>query len=302
MRRRVLRHRQCLHHPRVGKVGAAAEVDEGSAAVRRARRSFRHLIHDGIGLEGRVGEHLEGLIFGHHQPLEHLLLLCDPRYLLFELRCVACFDSRMVGSAGIVEEPPVCRWSDHEEGAKRDFERLPEDVRTRVPEHLLAPRVVEFEELERARRLENTREIPGLSIDQTRDGRVCEPRRNAASKSQGRRLELHAVHHLAVRERDLDGLLLPRARLLLGSHSRYNPLVHSEAVRHEARQLLLNRATSRFRARHRRLAILASTQNQNRTSGSSCKATRFRATRRHAPRDVGFALCVEVGGEVGGGA
>lgn len=80
--------------------------------------------------------------------------------------------------------------------------------------NLLAPRVVEFEELERARRLENTREIPGLSIDQTRDGRVCEPRRNAASKSQGRRLELHAVHHLVWVARALAISQIARVELL----------------------------------------------------------------------------------------
>ena len=212
-------------------VRATAEVDQGAAAVRRARGTVGHLGLDDLALVLVVGEHIERVLLGELEALERLLLLDDEVHELLDVGKVLG-GYRLLGARHrhVVVEAAwlVDRRADAQEALVAALECLAQDVRRRVPEGVLALGRVEHKELELAVGLERALQVPRLAVDAGHHGVLCEAGRDRRSNVERRRLPRDSVLDGAVRQRDLDrNVLLGGAGLLL-----LDALPHREAVRH----------------------------------------------------------------------
>ena len=111
----------------VGKVGAAAEVDHGAAAVAGDGGVLRE-VADELNLELILLEHLQRLGSAHHDALEGLLLLDDRLHALLDAVRLAGAQ-RAFSEEAIVVESLLDGGSDGEVGSVLELERLAEDVR-----------------------------------------------------------------------------------------------------------------------------------------------------------------------------
>jgi hypothetical protein len=205
VRRRVLRHLHRLDPARVRHVRPAAEVDERTALVRRARLAVGHLRADDLLLERVVLEQLERLVLRQHKPLERLLLLHDVVDELLD-GCELLGGDGVPARRHVVEEAVLGGRAEGQMRAVFKLERLAENVRGRMPERVLPLLVLELQNLERAVVLQRSFEIERLAVDLRKPRPLGEPRPNrrptAATDGWGvRRLRLRAracarVHRL----------------------------------------------------------------------------------------------------------
>mmetsp|Transcript_86686 Transcript_86686/g.169605 ORF Transcript_86686/g.169605 Transcript_86686/m.169605 type:complete len:292 (-) Transcript_86686:11-886(-) len=210
---------------------ASAKVDEVTAAVATRHCAVGHLVGDQLNLEWVAAEQLKSLILREHATLEWLIFLADIGRMLFDRAEVVLFEFPIAEEAVVVESVVEGR-PDGQMATELPLHGLAEDVRARMPEHVLALRGVELQELEPAAPLQRPRCVPehaahvrglvvrvvgvcrhdllqggdGLRIDHLGDDdRLRQLGRNPLRDVHRSGLESLTVFHLAIWELDLDG-------------------------------------------------------------------------------------------------
>mmetsp|Transcript_15283 Transcript_15283/g.38921 ORF Transcript_15283/g.38921 Transcript_15283/m.38921 type:complete len:278 (-) Transcript_15283:291-1124(-) len=202
----VLGHFEGLHVPRVGHVRTPAQVDQRAAPVHRAALPVRHLGGNDLHLEGVVFEHFQRLLLWHEQALKRLLLGHNLAHQRVDLVVVVFRDLQVILEQVVVEALGQ-RGADAQVGAPAPLDGLPQQVRRRVPEHLLALGRVKLAQRERAVRLQGAVHVPHDVIHLGGNARIGKPLGDARSHLVRCGLERHAIQHLPVGQRDLDGSL-----------------------------------------------------------------------------------------------
>mmetsp|Transcript_16660 Transcript_16660/g.40842 ORF Transcript_16660/g.40842 Transcript_16660/m.40842 type:complete len:383 (-) Transcript_16660:188-1336(-) len=162
VRTAALVHCHALDPRRVGEVRAAAQVHHGPAAVARDDGVARQ-VADQLHLELVLREHLQRLVARHHDALERLLVFADALHALLDAVTLVV-RQRALAQEAVIVEALLDGGADGEVRAVLQLQRLAQHVRGTVPVQLLALRVVEREQLQRAVRLQRPPHVPVLAV------------------------------------------------------------------------------------------------------------------------------------------
>mmetsp|Transcript_15981 Transcript_15981/g.42318 ORF Transcript_15981/g.42318 Transcript_15981/m.42318 type:complete len:432 (+) Transcript_15981:1685-2980(+) len=155
----VLGDGEGLGAPRARQVGPPAEVHEGPAPIARRQAAVGDLVGDQLHLEGVLAEQLEGLLLGEHAALVRLVLLGYLHHDLLKALEVLLAQLLAAEEAVVVEARLQGR-ADGQVAPVLPLHRLSQDVGARVPEHVLALRVVELQQLHAAAALQGPADVP----------------------------------------------------------------------------------------------------------------------------------------------
>lgn len=125
--RRVLGDLDALDKVGRRDMGAGAQVDQITAAVGRGEPVFWDFVLNQLGLEGVVGKHLEGFLFGQQNALIGLFLLSVLLDLFLDLLVIG-LGNLVLSHEGVIEEAAVQRGTVAQPGSKSVLEALAQQM------------------------------------------------------------------------------------------------------------------------------------------------------------------------------
>ena len=181
-----------------GHVGASTEVGEGlGVLVRRHHRCTRRSIDlgttigdgaDDLGLERLSGEQRETFVDRVLRPYERLVLLDDLPHGGFDANQVVIAEVLAIGKLEVVVEAVFDHRADCEVGSRPQAkDRLGEDVRRRVPEHLATRRRRWRQDLDRRPIGKHGAQVRLRPIDSDRQSVLGQPRPDRRGQVRTRR-------------------------------------------------------------------------------------------------------------------
>lgn len=199
----------------------STQIDKRTTSVNGGAGAIGDLVRDNVLLVLVVGKHLEQLLLGESQTLEWLLFLDSLFSHLLQGLVVAGLDGTSIGNSHLVVETILNRRANAERAAVVSLTCLTENVSARVPEDLLALRVVKVEKFQLAGLFKRAIQIPEFAINTRDDGTFPERLADIAGDLVRGDFPRLANTHLTRGHGDVDILtgLLGDPCILLGLYS-----------------------------------------------------------------------------------
>mmetsp|Transcript_15993 Transcript_15993/g.45808 ORF Transcript_15993/g.45808 Transcript_15993/m.45808 type:complete len:311 (-) Transcript_15993:29-961(-) len=222
-------HPHSLEQTRIRHVRTRAQIHHRPTSVAsddlRLGKRFNHL-----DLELVLREHAQRLLLGYLNPLEAMFLLDRRLHPLHQSLFIA-FVQRTVPQEAVVVEPLLQRWPNRKIRTKLQLQRLAQQMGRRVPERLLAIRVIKRHQLQLAVPLQRPHHVPHTPIHPRHHTLLRQPLANPHRNIHRRRHPLDTPTRTPVGhfDRDLDignfGSLQRRIVLGLDRLKRMHPLI-----------------------------------------------------------------------------